>query len=521
MHSKNIKTISVVLALGLIASSLSGCGIAGQSSIESAETSLPTTSATTRPETETTVTTETTESETTVTETEVVEETFATAIDNYDIDPEYVTLFDGVTPEMMKSDFWVGENDNIVLMDRDEIAVFNYNNRTQFKSDNGTPMPRLDVFEDTLDGNILKEFLNDNADSVPDDPSLYYLNGHKVSRGYWMNLVELSNIDGVEDEIRVRYGFTVKRMTLRLFPTEDRVFKGKDEQYFDFILYSECMPVVVLHESLDGEYLYVVFDSFSAWVRKDAVALCNSRDEWEARQSPEQWLVVTAREIRLGDDPYNPAIKDLVLPMGTRMSLVSAEDTPSVINQRTTYGNYVVKVPTRGSDGYIKDEYVLIPVSDDVHVGFLSLTPANIVTQAMKLLGDRYGWGGDLRANDCTGITREIYRCFGILLPRVGQSDSKGICKVDLSEMSTDEKLNVITNLSPGSLVSFPGHMMIYLGTVDGVPYVISSVGSLTAQGSTTRQHPDSVIINSLYVKRANGTTWLDSVQTALTIRPE
>ena len=34
------------------------------------------------------------------------------------------------------------------------------------------------------------------------------------------------------------------------------------------------MPVVILHESLDGEFLFAVFDSFAGWVRKDAVATC-------------------------------------------------------------------------------------------------------------------------------------------------------------------------------------------------------------------------------------------------------
>ena len=194
-----------------------------------------------------------------------------------------------------------------------------------------------------------------------------------------------------------------------------------------------------------------------------------------------------------------------------------------MINQRTTYGDYVVKVPTRGDDGYIEDEYVLIPMSDDVHVGFLPYTPANIVRQAFKLLGDRYGWGGDLEANDCTGITREVYRCFGILLPRVKQSASTGVYSVDVSDMSDEDKLYEIGQLTPGSLIAFPGHMMIYLGMVDGVPYVISAVGTFVAPapGSDEQIHPDSVIVNSLYVRRASLKTWLESVTVVLTIKPD
>ena len=521
MFTHKEKIISILLASAMITPVLCACSI---DTAQSIETTLPTTSETSLPTLETTMeTTETTKETTAATEPGTVE----TAPSSEELDTSYVRLIDGVEPEMMNADYWIGEDDNIILMTDEEIAAYNHENRGNILSaDEETQMPHLDEFEDTLDGDILRTFLNDNANSVPGNPRSYYLDGTPTSSIYWENLVDLSNIDQVPDVIEVRYGYTVKRMTLRMFPTEDRIFKDPDDKYFDALLYSECMPYmpcVVLHESSDGEYYYVVFDSYSAWVRKDAVALCEDKEDWLARQNPDQWLVVTGREIRFGTDPHCEAVSDLVLPMGTQMELVSAEDAPEVINQRTTYGDYVVKVPTRGSDGYIEDEYVLIPMSDDVHVGFLPYTPANIVRQAFKLLGDRYGWGGDLEANDCTGITREVYRCFGILLPRVKQSASTGVYSVDVSDMSDEDKLYEIGQLTPGSLIAFPGHMMIYLGMVDGVPYVISAVGTFVAPapGSDEQIHPDSVIVNSLYVRRASLKTWLESVTVVLTIKPD
>ena len=515
----NKKLAPVILAASILLPQLCSCSLIPD---PVAQTSLPTI-----PEESSSEVT-TTASETTIetTEPSAEERVIVKTPDGKTvIDTTYVRTIADVTPEMMTADYWLGDADNEVLMTPDEITEFNYNNRAIIKAaDNKTIMPHLEDFTDTFDGNILRTFLNDNANSVPKDPAKMYLNGKPTTAEYWQNLVALSNIDAVPDQITVKYGFTTKRMTVRMFPTEDRVFESASDQYFDSILYSECMPympVVVLHESTDGEYLYVVFDSFSAWLRKDAVALCKDRKDWEARQNPGQWLVVTEREIRLGNDPYSPLTTDLVLPMGTRMELVPAKTAPKTINQRTTYGNYVVKVPTRGTDGFIKDELVLIPVSDDVNTGYLPLTSANIVRQAFKLLGDRYGWGGDLQANDCTGITREIYRCFGVLLPRVGQSASKGVYKVDLSGMKEKEKLEVINNLKPGSLISFPGHMTIYVGTRDGKPYVISACGTFVAPapGSTEAIHPESVILNTLYVRNRSLVTWLAKSTTALTLK--
>lgn len=514
MAAFRYRTTSLILSAAL-AASLCACSSGGAESI-STNPHASETPATEPPATSTETTTETTSVDF------ITEPSTTTSL----ADTDFVRIVEGVDPQMMNADYWISEEDNEILMDADQIAAFNYANRVHQKTGDGVQMPYFDEFEDTLDGDILRAFLNENAGMAPDDPSEYYLNGSKTTKDYWDKLIELSNIDGVGDKVEVRFGYSVKRMTLRLFPTEDRVIKDNSNLLFDYMLYAECMPympLIVLHESLDGEYLYVSFDSYAAWVRKDAVALCKDREEWTARQKPSNWLTVTAREIRLGDDPYAESLRDLVLPMGTRMELIPISEAPSVINKRATYGDYIVKVPTRGSDGYIKDEYTLIPISDNVTIGYLPLTPANIIRQAFKLLGDRYGWGGDLRANDCTGITREIYRCFGVLLPRVGQSDSKGIYKVDMSDMSKDEKLAVIKDLAPGSLISFPGHMTIYLGTVDGIPYVISATGTYVAPapGSTDAIHPYTVIVSSLYVRTTSLKTWLDVSKTALTLKPE
>lgn len=441
------------------------------------------------------------------------------------IDTEYVRLIDGVKPEMMQPGYWIKEGSSKVLMTPDEIAEFNRNNRGVITASDKTKFPKFDEFPETLDGKVLRSFLTDCANAAPKDPSKLYLNGKPTTDEYWKELIARSNIEAIPEEINVKFGFTVKRMTIRLFPTEDRVFEKTSDRYYDAMIFSECMPylpVAVLHESSDGEYLYVVFDSYAAWVRKDAVALCKDINDWKQRQNPDQWLVVTGREIRLGNDPYSSKTSNLVLPMGTKMELVPADKAPKSTHQRTTFGDYVVKVPTRGSDGGLKDEYVLIPVSDDVNVGYLPLTSENIVRQAFKRLGDRYGWAGDLQANDCTGITREIYRCFGILLPRVGQSNVNGVYKVNMSKMNSKQKLEVIEKLAPGSLISMPGHMMIYLGTVDGKPYVISACGTFVqpAPGSTEALHPNSVILNSLFVRTKSLKTWLDVSTTALTMTP-
>ena len=448
------------------------------------------------------------------------------------MDPEYVRMMDDVTPEMMNADYWIAAGEangfdmDAVIMDESQIAAFNDANHTAFEDNNGGLLFRFDNIGTSLDGNKLSFLLEVNRGQIPEDPSEYYLNGSPTTRAYWDSVSELDDLNGVPDIISVRFGFTVKRATLRLFPTEDQVYEGPNDHYFDYMLFSECMPycpVVVLHESADGNYYYVVFDSFAAWVRKDAVAQRQDREDWMARRNPSECLTVTAREIRLGDDPYCPGSSDLVLPIGTHMELVPSAEAPRVVSHRATYGNYVVKVPTRGDDGYIVDEYVLIPISEDVVVGMMPYTSANFLREAFKLLGDRYGWGGDLKANDCTGIVRELFNVFGIVMPRGRQTLVNGVYKVDIRDMSDSGKIEVLRQMTPGSMLAMPGHMTIYVGMVDDRPYVISSVGTLAqpAPGSAESVHPNSVVLSSLYVRLRSGGTWLGAIRTAMTVREE
>ena len=48
----------------------------------------------------------------------------------------------------------------------------------------------------------------------------------------------------------------------------------------------------------------------------------------------------------------------------------------------------------------------------------LPLTRANLIRQAFKFLGERYGWGHDYNARDCSGFVSEVYRSMGVLMPR-------------------------------------------------------------------------------------------------------
>jgi len=73
----------------------------------------------------------------------------------------------------------------------------------------------------------------------------------------------------------------------------------------------------------------------------------------------------------------------------------------------------------------------------------------------------------------------EVYKTFGIQLPRnTGQqgSGSYGENTRFTAESSPEEKLKALERLDVGDLIYVPGHVLMYIGEVEGEPYVIHDV---------------------------------------------
>ena len=432
----------------------------------------------------------------------------------------YVRLADGVTAEMLNADYWMKDAYKDVVMTAQEIDAYNPLANKLLYDHKGKAYALTDV-QPRISGDLVRYYIDHD---VPTHPERFFVNGAPTTRAFWVPLWENCRIDAIRDEATVLFGYSVKRATLKSWPTDTFIGEEADDTFYDANAASECMPylpVCVLHESTDGQWYYCLMYGMRGWVRKDAIAICDSRDEWMMRQQQEECLVVTGKELRLAEDPLTPALSNLVLPMGTVLPLVSTDGLPDEINGRATFGNYVVLLPVRDTDGSLYNEYALIPVSADVHVGFLPYTRENVLRQAFKLLGDRYGWAGMFGANDCSGMVHEIVACFGLTFPRasVTQQQAPAMKRVDLNGKSNEEKTAILDKTPAGTLLYFPGHIMIYLGKADGNYYVISSVGTFVQNGNA--EHVSNVIVNTLNTQRANGTTWLDNISAIQWVEPQ
>ncbi len=130
----------------------------------------------------------------------------------------------------------------------------------------------------------------------------------------------------------------------------------------------------------------------------------------------------------------------------------------------------------RGRDGRARWTRAFI-ARRDVSEGYLSYTPRTAITQAFKLLDAPYGWGDLDGGQDCSRFIRMVFATMGFDLPRNSAGQARaGLSIAEFDESSLpSQKAAVIESRGCGgiALLYLKGHVMLYLGSVEGRSYVI------------------------------------------------
>lgn len=331
---------------------------------------------------------------------------------------------------------------------------------------------------------------------------------------------QYKNYSFSESELNGRYGYTVKRASIRKEPTNEVVPDESGNELFCQLQVSSILlnePVVILDESDDGQWYYIRCDYCEGWIEQENVALCENFSQWKSNMNPKDFLLVTGNKEILDVDLEHTQVSELVLHMGTKLELVEYEKYISTEGGRVPYECYVVKVPVRNEEGMLEYSYAFVPVSKDVHIGYLPYTKRNLITQMFKLNGDRYGWGGMFGARDCSQYIMEVYSLFGFRFARNSSAQAEMPFEgCDLESATDDEKKKILDETPIGSILYFQGHVMIYLGEVGGEYYVISETARIATD---TIINAHSCMITQLSIKRPNGVTWLRDISMIKYIR--
>ncbi len=405
----------------------------------------------------------------------------------------------GITqyPALVRADYWMEKNKDgdQVLLDAKGVKAFNAKIRSASRS-----VPDLLNYPATVSGDSLKTRIMDYL--VLDDD--LYLHGNKVSENYKNILRKQTNVGAIPAAVTPRYAVTVRRSSLRSLPTGEGLYYYAAERDFDVLQETSLdpgEPLIVLHQSANKYFYYVQSVNYSGWISTFNIAFTDKKT-WQQYADPDDFLVVTAANMSL-----KTSGEQVLYQQGARLPLAGEQGSA-----------YSVEAPIRGKDGNLQKERLLVPKSADVHKGYLPYTSNNIVRSAFRFYGMPYGWGGLKNSVDCSSLVFNAYRTVGIYLPRNAdeQEESAGT-KVLLEALGDQQKTEAIDALSPGAALYMEEHTALYLGNINGVPYVIHSLGSYLSGGQ--RHTAMKVVVSDLTLQRGSGDSFLTDLRTAVEFR--
>jgi cell wall-associated NlpC family hydrolase len=318
---------------------------------------------------------------------------------------------------------------------------------------------------------------------------LFDENGLEVGTGRLDALADSLNLGAIPSSQQSHYGLVVKRADLRTFPTYQRVFTSRVDHDIDRFQESALFPgapVLIAHESRDHHWWFVVSSLYAAWIEKDYVAQGSAQQVFGyIHKTP--YLVITGSTGHTVFTPEQPQVSALQLDMGVRVPVLTDWPANRPVNGEHPYTAHVIELPIRMSDGSLAFSPALLQKTVDTAPGYLTLTRANLLRQSFKFLGERYGWGHSYDARDCSGFVSEIYRSFGVQLPRNthDQGVSPALNRVSFTSSDSHEfRIAALRDVQVGDLIYIPGHVMMVIGYDHGVPYVIHDTVGISYRGT-------------------------------------
>lgn len=252
----------------------------------------------------------------------------------------------------------------------------------------------------------------------------------------------------------IKTGIISKRGDLKGFPTVKKMF-SENNSICDRNQESELhigMPVLILHESLDKNWVYIRCYNYEGWTLKENVMELDF-STYQNFLNPDKFIIITEPLFDTGKN---------YLDMSVKLPLVSENND-----------NFEVLMP-------LEKQISKVAIPKKIgHKGYLSYTMDNVVAQAKKYLGTKYSWGGAENGVDCSSYIGNIFRTFGFLFPR-NTKDQRDVIgnKIDTSNFTEIEKREILNKTKYPTLIYTKTHVLLYLKTEGNNQYVIHASGN-------------------------------------------
>ena len=320
------------------------------------------------------------------------------------------------------------------------------------------------------------------------------------------SLLKKRMVDGLPNERRqVQYAVAVQNTQMRAYPTMASSYRFDEIGELDRFAVSVLKlgePVLLYCQDFSKRWCYVRSMQSDGWVLHDTLALEPDFYRWQQYYYNREQLIVADSRRTVQYIDYYGIPREQTLLMGTRLSLYDA-----------TYHSFILGLPVKDRFGNLATLQIMIPRDGGLIPGWMPLSSQNIISQAEKMLGEPYGWGGSGFYRDCTSLIGDVYSVFGLCIPRNSRQQMQ-MFGIEQCPENSEQKCQLIRSLLPGSILYFPGHAMLYLGQSDTKLEILHSVYAIGLQAKE-RLIPHKirrVVRGTLNQMRVNGETFLDAI---------
>ncbi len=410
-------------------------------------------------------------------------------------------MLTSTTPEQLSADYWINRlpNPDQVLKTSEQLKKFNHEIHLMIRE-------RVDIFQSGVlaTGTQYRNLIKSEYETLS-KRKLFDIHDQYFSKDFFSTQIEpIVNWQVVPDKLAPKWGAATRPTSVRALPTNVKMLEEKGDIEFDQLQYTLIKiwsPVAILHTSKDGQWYYVQAPYVRGWVKSKHISVFPTRKALQEKVKSEKFIVITGESIPVCFDTQCREVYQRA-SMGTVIPLVEKNDS-----------NYVVEMPLRSSGGTVRLKQYYIQGNSDVHIGFPSFTQRNILKQAFKLLGQRYGWGGMYYGRDCSGFIHDVFLSMGVDLPR--DSDQQAMTGTQLGHFKPHEQAGqkeaTLRIATPAiTLLKMSMHMMIYLGEVDGRFFIIHSTwAERVSMTSDEKNRINQVVVSDLSL---NGRSYLGAL---------
>ncbi|MFA5008259.1 MAG: SH3 domain-containing protein [Candidatus Omnitrophota bacterium] len=365
--------------------------------------------------------------------------------------------------EMKTAGFWIDkiENPDKIILDTKGIEEFN----AKVEKELGLIINPLNE-PSRYTGKTIKSGLQKEIDNF--SKGKFYTANNKLADRFFYEAIEQNmDLSRIENKVDARFGFLTHYDNQRLLPTEAILTREPGDVEFDELQNSSLdagCPLIILHESRDGLWVYAQAPSSCGWFKKEKVAFCEA-EKFKELLSAKNFIVVTSAKADIFLDENLTRYYDYVR-MGAKFAF----------NETANPLTFEINIPLRAKEGKLSIQKAYIK-KQEANIGYLPYSARNTIAQAFKLLNSPYGWGGMGGEQDCSSFIQEIFATVGVTLPRNSFAQAKTGTPLGsfAAGAETEEKLKLIKQKAiPGiTIFQMKGHIILYIGIYRDSPYVI------------------------------------------------